>query len=58
MPEDKSIAGSVDQMLDTIGNLPQAGVQHVLLDPVGRGGAAGRLVIVRAFMEDVAPKVN
>lgn len=58
MPEDKSIAGSVDQMLDTIGNLQQAGVQHVLLDPVGRGGAAGRLDIVRAFMEDVAPKVN
>ena len=58
MPQDKSITGSVDQMLETIGKLQEAGVQHVLLDPVGRGGASGRLDIVRAFMEDVAPKVN
>ena len=42
-------------MQDTIGALEQARVQHVLLDPVARGGVAGRLQAVAEFMENVAP---
>lgn len=55
MPADKAIAGTVDEMLETINAFQSAGVHHVLLDPVGRGGAEGRLDIVRAFFENVAP---
>jgi probable F420-dependent oxidoreductase len=55
MPASKSIAGSKDQMLETIGKLREMGISHLLLDPVARGGVPGRLDAVRAFMEDVAP---
>lgn len=55
MPGAKSIAGSKDQMLETIGKLREMGISHLLLDPVARGGVPGRLDAVRAFMEDVAP---
>lgn len=55
MPADKSIAGSKNQMLETIAGLKAIGVSHILLDPVARGGVAGRLDAIRAFMEDVAP---
>jgi len=52
MPADKSIAGSVTQMQDRIGELAAAGIDHVVLDPVARGGVAGRLDAISAFMED------
>ncbi len=54
MPGDKSIAGSHQQMQDTVGALKQAGVQHVLLDPVARGGVSGRRDAIADFMENVA----
>lgn len=54
MEADKSIAGSVQQMQDRVGELQTAGVQHVVLDPVARGGVQGRLDAISAFMEDVA----
>lgn len=50
----KSIAGSTQQMQDRVGELQQAGVGHILLDPVARGGVAGRLDAVAQFMETVA----
>lgn len=50
----KSIAGSAQQMRDTVAGLSEAGVQHILLDPVARGGVAGRLDAVSDFMENVA----
>lgn len=49
----KSIAGSVNQMQDRVGELEQAGVSHILLDPVARGGVQGRLDAVSQFMEQV-----
>ncbi len=55
METDKSIGGSEQQMLDTIGAMAEVGISHVLLDPVARGGVPGRLDAVRAFMTDVAP---
>ena len=54
MEAGKSIGGSQQQMQDRIGALAQAGVQHVLLDPVARGGVSGRLDAVSEFMENVA----
>ena len=54
MERDKSIAGSVTEMQDRVGALEAAGVQHVLLDPVARGGVQGRLDAVAGFMEQVA----
>lgn len=58
MPASKSIAGGKDQMLETIGNLREMGISHLLLDPVARGGVPGRLDAVCAFMEDVAPEAG
>ncbi len=53
MAGDKSIAGSVAQMQDRVGALEAAGVQHVVLDPVARGGVQGRLDAISEFMENV-----
>jgi alkanesulfonate monooxygenase SsuD/methylene tetrahydromethanopterin reductase-like flavin-dependent oxidoreductase (luciferase family) len=50
-----SVAGSAQQMIDTVGTLRALGVQHLLLDPVARGGVAGRLEAVEGFMRDVTP---
>jgi probable F420-dependent oxidoreductase len=57
MPATKSIPGSVDQMLDTVGRWAAIGVDHILLDPVARGGVEGRLAAGEAFMADVAAAV-
>ncbi len=54
MEPEKSVAGSAEQMRQRMTELAAAGVRHVLLDPVARGGAAGRLDAVRQFMVDVA----
>ncbi|MFT5530070.1 MAG: putative F420-dependent oxidoreductase [Candidatus Poriferisodalaceae bacterium] len=58
MEPKKSVGGSVEQMLDTIGQMQEAGIQHILLDPVARGGVPGRLDSLRAFMADVASQVD
>ena len=55
MPAAKSIAGSPEQMLDTIGEWAAIGVDHILLDPVAPGGIAGRRAAMERFMVDVAP---
>ncbi|MFT3855590.1 MAG: TIGR03619 family F420-dependent LLM class oxidoreductase [Ilumatobacteraceae bacterium] len=52
----KSIGGSDEQMLDTIGRWQAIGVDHILLDPVAPGGLAGRRNAMEAFMTDVAPR--
>ena len=57
MPESQSLAGSKDQMLETISGLKNIGVSHLLLDPVAKGGVRGRLDAIRAFMEDIAPTI-
>ena len=50
----KSVAGSAGAMRERLAELEAAGVSHVLLDPVARGGVEGRLDAVRQFMTDVA----
>ena len=54
MEASKSIAGTVQQMQDRVGELREAGVQHILLDPVARGGISGRLDAICEFMQSVA----
>ncbi len=54
MEPDKSIGGSHQAMSDRVGELTEAGVSHVLLDPVARGGVQGRLDAIADFMENVA----
>ncbi|HEY5679111.1 MAG TPA: LLM class F420-dependent oxidoreductase [Pseudomonadales bacterium] len=55
MEPEKSVAGSAEQMRERLFELAAAGVGHVVLDPVARGGVQGRLDAVRGFMTDVAP---
>ena len=50
-----ALQGSAQAMVDQLGALAAVGVDHVVLDPVARGGPAGRLDAVRRFMADVAP---
>lgn len=54
MEPEKSIQGSAAQMAETIGRWRDVGVDHLALDVVAGGGAAGRLDALRAFMADVA----
>lgn len=54
----KSIGGSVDQMVDTIGQTQEIGVTHILVDPVARGGVSGRLEALSGFMSNVASQVG
>lgn len=51
MEPDKSISGSAAQMCDRIGEMVEIGIDHVLLDPVARGGVGARLEAVQAFKE-------
>jgi probable F420-dependent oxidoreductase len=54
----KSIGGSVDQMVDTIGRTQEIGVTHILIDPVARGGVSGRLQALSSFMTNVASQIG
>jgi hypothetical protein len=54
----KSIAGSAEEMADTIGSWSDIGVSHILADPVARGGVDGRIAAMEKFMSDVAPRVG
>ena len=53
MENEKSIAGSTEQMQDRIAEMADIGLTHVVLDPVAPGGVDGRLTAVEAFMKDV-----
>ncbi len=57
MPASKSIGGSDQQMLESIGAWAAIGVDHILLDPVAPGGIDGRRRAMERFMTDVAPHV-
>jgi probable F420-dependent oxidoreductase len=54
----KSVGGSTEQMIDTLGAWAAIGVDHVLLDPVARGGLDGRMAAMEQFMAEVAPRVS
>lgn len=52
-----SVAGSTEQMTDTLGRWSAIGVDHVLVDITAPGGSSGRLEAMQAFMTDVVPGV-
>lgn len=58
MPAAKSIGGSPEQMLDTVGQWAAIGVDHILLDPVAPGGLTGRMAAMETFMTTVATRVS
>jgi probable F420-dependent oxidoreductase len=58
MPPHKSVAGSPEQMLDTVERLADIGVDHILLDPVARGGVPARRDAMERLMLEVAPRVR
>ena len=58
MPASKSIGGSPDQMVDTIGQWAAIGVDHILLDPVAPGGIDGRRGAMEQFMTTVVPRLG
>lgn len=55
--EKKSLTGTVDQMVERIGEYAEIGVSHIILDIVARGGADGRLEAMQRFVNDVRPKL-
>ena len=57
MKPELSIAGSAEQMIDTMGRWKAIGVDHVLVDITAPGGPAGRLEAMQHFMTDVVPNV-
>ncbi len=52
-----SVAGSAEQMIDTLSQWAGIGVDHVLVDITAPGGPKGRLEAMQAFMTDVVPHV-
>ncbi|MEM7080865.1 MAG: LLM class F420-dependent oxidoreductase [Pseudomonadota bacterium] len=53
MEPEKSVYGSPNQMQDQLATLLEAGIEHLVLDPVARGGVNARLDAVCSFMENV-----
>lgn len=52
-----SVAGSVEQMIDTVGQWRSIGVHHLLLDITSPRGSSGRLEAMQSFMTEVVPNV-
>jgi len=57
MRPELSVAGSPQQMIDTLAAWRSIGAGHVLVDIAAKGGPAGRLDALRTLMTDVAPHV-
>ena len=53
MKPELSIAGSAEQMIDTVGKWAAIGVDHILVDITAPGGPTGRLEAMEHFMSDV-----
>ena len=53
-----SIAGSTEQMIESLGTWKDMGVPHVLVDITASGGPPARLEALQHFMTDVVPAVN
>ncbi|MFT7599888.1 MAG: putative F420-dependent oxidoreductase [Acidimicrobiales bacterium] len=53
-----SIAGSTEQMIESLGTWKDMGVHHVLVDITASGGPPARLEALQHFMTDVVPAVN
>ena len=58
MKPELSIAGSTEQMIDTMSAWAAIGTQHVLVDITAPGGPEGRLDAMRDFMTNVTPNIG
>ena len=58
MRPELSIAGSAEQMIETMAKWEAIGVHHVLVDITAPGGTSGRLEAMQSFMTDVVPHVG
>jgi probable F420-dependent oxidoreductase len=52
-----SVAGTTEQMVETLSQWSAIGTQHVLVDITAPGGPPGRLEAMQRFMIDVVPHV-
>jgi hypothetical protein len=52
-----SIAGTTEQMIDSMSQWKNIGVDHVLVDITAPGGPSARLEAMQSFMTDVVPNV-
>jgi len=52
-----SLQGDDDDIAAAIAPWAELGVTHIVLDPVARGGAAGRLELVQRFASQIRPKL-
>jgi len=57
MKPELSVAGTTEQMIETVSAWSAIGVDHLLVDITAPGGPTGRLEAMQAFMEDVASQV-
>jgi probable F420-dependent oxidoreductase len=57
MKQALSIAGSAEQMIDTMSQWKAIGTNHVLVDITAPGGTSARLEAMQSFMTDVVPNV-
>lgn len=53
-----SVAGSSEQMIDTLSQWAAIDVSHVLVDITAPGGPKGRLEALQAFMTEVVPSLG
>ncbi len=53
-----SVAGSTEQMIETLAAWSAIGTHHVLVDITAPGGPSGRLEALQHFMTDVVPHVG
>lgn len=57
MRPELSIAGTTEQMIDSMSQWKDIGVDHVLVDITAPGGPSARLEAMQTFMTDVVPNV-
>jgi probable F420-dependent oxidoreductase len=57
MEPTKSLQGGAGQLAEAVAQWAEAGVAHLILDPVARGGSEGRLELIRWFVNDVRPLI-
>lgn len=57
MKPELSVAGSTEQMIETVSAWSAIGTDHLLVDITAPGGPSARLEAMQAFMENVASQV-
>jgi hypothetical protein len=53
----KSLQGDDAELAASVARWAEAGVSHLIVEPVAGGGATGRLELIRRFATDVRPLI-